>query len=159
VVIARLRVAIDQEESTPVTEHRGFPFVTDPELRAIVERNYEELQRDLISGSWKSTIVLCGGAIETILLDLLQKHPDASAALSAPKGKHDLSRWDLSDLINVAVELKLVSPTVDKLSHSVREYRNLIHPGRELRSGLKTDREEATIAIEVLHILHRDLSE
>jgi hypothetical protein len=103
-------------------------------------------------------IILSGGAIEAILLDLLLNNPGAQEAQSAPKGKPDLSRWDLNDLIKVAIELELVTGTVEKLSHPVRDYRNLVHPGNELRSKLAVDREEARIAIEVLNSLHRDLS-
>ena len=103
-------------------------------------------------------VVLSGGAIETILLDLLQHNQSAAMGASkAPKGKPDIARWDLSDLVNVAVELNLVSASVEKLSHSVREYRNLIHPGNELRNKLVFNAEEAKIALEVLHIVHRDL--
>lgn len=157
-VIGRIEAALDSPDTGPVTEHRVFPFVSDGQLRRIVERDYEELQRAYIAGCWKSTIILSGGAIETVLLDLVRNNPRATAAESAPKGKPELSRWDLNDLIKVAVELKLVSSTVEKLSHSVRDYRNLVHPGNELRSGLRFDREEARIAIEVLNALHRDLS-
>lgn len=42
-------------------------------------------------------------------------------------------------------------------AHSVREYRNLVHPGREVRENLSFGREEAAIALEVLRILVRDL--
>jgi hypothetical protein len=54
--------------------------------------------------------------------------------------------------------MKLVTPGVEKLSHSIREYRNLIHPGNEVRNQLHFDAEEARIALEVLSIVHRDLS-
>jgi hypothetical protein len=64
----------------------------------------------------------------------------------------------LSKLIAVAVEMNKVSDAVEKLSNPVREYRNLAHPGNELRTGLSFGAEEARIALEVLHILHRDLS-
>jgi len=66
--------------------------------------------------------------------------------------------WDLSNLIDVAVELSLVFAGVEKLSHSIREYGNLVHPGNELRNKLCFDAEEATIAIEVLNIVQRDSS-
>jgi hypothetical protein len=68
------------------------------------------------------------------------------------------TRWDLSELINVAVELQLVTEGVEKLSHSIREYRDLVHPGREIRKKLSFGAEEAKISLEVLKILHRDLS-
>ena len=112
----------------------------------------------MLPGAGKSVIILSGGAIEAILTDIaLQNATQAKAATSAPK-ESDVTRWDLADLINVAVELKLVSAGVEKLSHSVRAYRNLIHPGNEIRNKLTFDAEEAKIALEVLHIVHRDLS-
>jgi len=80
-----------------------------------------------------------------------------TGATKAPKNP-DISRWDLADLINVAVELKLVSAGVEKLSHPIREFRNLIHPGNEVRNSLQFGAEEAKIALEVLHIVHRGLS-
>jgi hypothetical protein len=79
-------------------------------------------------------------------------------AAKAPKGKSDITTWDLGHVINVSVELGLVSSSIDKLSHSVREYRNLIHPGNEMRNRLTFDTEEARIALEVLNMVHRDCS-
>jgi hypothetical protein len=69
-----------------------------------------------------------------------------------------LTKWDLRDLIAVCVDLKLVSPGVERLSSPVREYRNLVHAGNELRTGLVFGSEEARIALEVLNMVHRDLS-
>lgn len=91
------------------------------------------------------------------MLDLLQQNQSAAiAATKAPKNPY-INRWDLKDVINVSVELKLVNSGVEKLSHSVREYRNLVHPGNEVRNRLTFDAEEAKIALEVLHMVHRDL--
>ena len=157
-IIGRLQIAIEQPSDTPVTEKRQFTFINDKDLRIIIERDYSEIQRAYISECWKSVIILCGGVIEAILTDLLtSKDAVAKSAKSAPK-EPDITRWDLSNLISVAVELKLVSAGVDKLSHSLREYRNLVHPGNELRNKLLFDAEEAKIAVEVLNIVHRDLS-
>ena len=155
----------EQKEATTIAvqrqpaaiESREFPFVSDSRLRQIVERDYIEIQAAFAAGCWKSVIILSGGAIEAILLDILQRDPRAGTASRAPR-KSDPSKWDFSDLIKVSVELGLVSLGVEKLSDPVREYRNLVHPGNEIRSGLKFGKEEATIALEVLHMVHRDLS-
>ena len=156
--IGRLRIAIEEPIDNPITEKRHFKFISNPDLRAIIERDYGELQRAYISSCWKSVIILCGGAIEAILTDLLvQNETAAKAAKSAPQNS-EITRWDLSNLIDVAVERSLVSDGIKKLSHSLREYRNLVHPGNELRTKLRFDVEEARIALEVLNILHRDLS-
>ena len=156
--LGRLKIYIEQPSGTPITEIRQFAFINDDNIRKIVDRDYDEIQRAYISKCWKSVIILCGGTIEAILTDLLIcRDTVAKQAKSAPN-KPDISRWDLSELINVAVELKLVTEGVEKLSHPIREYRNLVHPGNEIRSNLRFDAEEARISLEVLNILHRDLS-
>ena len=156
--IGWLQVAIEQPSGTPVTEKRQFAFISNPDLRTIIERDYSEIQRNYIAECWKSTIILCGGAIEAILTDLLLSNETAAKAVKSAPSEPDITRWDLSALISVAVELSLVSAGVDKLSHSLREYRNLVHPGNELRNKLRFDAEEAKIAVEVLNIVHRDLA-
>lgn len=158
--IGRIEVYLgEDQENTPVTQKKEFSFIKDQDVKKIVERDYSEIQRAFISKCSKSVIILCGGAIEAILLDkILQDEPKAKSSSKAPK-QLDLKQWGLADLINVTVDLGFVSTGgLDKLSHSVRGYRNLIHPGNEIRKKLIFGEEEARIAIEVLNILHRELS-
>lgn len=157
-VLGRLKIEIDNHDSTPITETRNFPFVKNSDLQAVLTRDYSEIQRAYISKCWKSVIILCGGLIEAILTDLLLENKTLSLSSSNKPKENDITRWGLSDLINVSVDIKLVSSGIEKLSHAIREYRNLIHPGVEIRKNLKFDAEEARIAIEVLNILYRDLS-
>lgn len=157
-VLGKLKAAIDTSESTPITETRDFSFAREVELSKILERDYSEIQRAFISKCWKSVIILSGGAIEAILTDLILQNSASARSASKAPGETDITKWGLADLINVSVELDLVSSGIEKLSHSVRDYRNLIHPGNEIRQQLTFDAEEAKIALEVLHILHRDLS-
>jgi hypothetical protein len=115
-------------------------------------------KRAFVSECWKSVIVLAGGMIEAILTDvLLANDALAKACAQAPK-VNDITRWDLRDLIAVAVDTKLVSAGVERLSDPIREYRNLVHPGNEVRNKLVFDAEKARIALEVLNIVHRDLA-
>lgn len=157
-VIGKLESAIYSQDNTPVTESRDFAFVKDSHLRQILERDYKEIQQAFRARCWKSVIILSGSAIEAILLDCLKSDPTHAASASKAPNKPDLSRWDLNELIDVCVELDFVKSGVEKLSHSVREYRNLVHPGNEIRNRLVFGQEEARIAFEVLNIVHRDLS-
>lgn len=157
--ISKLKVETEESEITPITEKRNFPFISDNELRKILERDYSEIQRAFVTQSWKSVIIMCGSALEAILLDLLKQDEEkAKSSQKAPEEKN-LEKWSLNDLIEVAIDLKLVTEGIAKLSHPVREYRNIIHPGNEIRNKIDFGKEEARIAIEILNILHRDLLE
>lgn len=156
--LGKLKVRVDSQDQTPVTVSKSFHFVADNDLRHILDRDYQELQRCIVGGNWKSAIILSGGSIEAILLDLLVRNETvAKSSTRAPK-EDSLNKWGLNDLIEVAVKEELINGGVATLSHSVREYRNLIHPGVELRKGLKVEPEEAKIAMSVLDMLIRELS-
>ncbi len=149
---------VDESTSTPVTQIKSFHFISDNNIRRILERDYQEIQRSIISSNWKSAIILSGGSIEAILLDMLSRDLSRATSSSKSPNEADINKWDLNDLVEVAVEEKFIGNEVAKLSHTVRDYRNLIHPGVEIRKNLKVEPEEAKIAIEVLHILIRELS-
>ncbi len=158
-VLGRLKIAIDEPRDTPITEKRDFSFLHNSEFRNIIERDFSEIQRAFISECWKAVIILCGGAIEAVLADLLMANSVQAMASAKAPNQQDITRWGLSTLIEVCVDLKLVTQGVEKLSYPIREYRNLVHPGRELREKLVFDGEEARIAVEVLNIVFRDLSQ
>lgn len=157
--IGKLKSKLDYTEKTPITETRSFHFIDNEKLREILIRDDGEIQNNIVVRNWKSAIILIGACIEAILLDLVQKNEtQVRTSQKAPK-ESDILKWDLSELIEVCVDTKLVGAEVGKLSHSaVREYRNLIHPGAEIRTGLKIEPEEAKIALEVFNILVRELS-
>lgn len=135
---------------------RDFSFIKDKKLKEIIERDYSEIVKGFATERYKSVIILCGGSLEALLLYRLRENEQA-AKKSNKAPKEDIEKWDLNNLIDVATDIKIIeNPAIKKLSHSVREYRNLIHPGRELRSGLKVEPEEAKIAFEVLNILIRE---
>jgi len=157
-LVYRIKAYLDDGASQPVTQARLFPFIRDAEVRRIVERDYSEIERAFVAQCWKSVIVLSGSAIEATLVDLLLQNQQGAKAASQAPNEADLLKWDLGQLIDVAVELQLVGPGVARLSHPVRQYRNLVHPGNEIRTKMQFGRGEARIAIEVLNMLHRDIS-
>jgi len=148
-IIARLRARLEEEApSGPATQVREFAFVNDEGLRGILRRDYLEAQAALATRCWKSVLILTGGMLEALLLELLNRDSKrALTAQAAPKGKPDLTRWDLAELIAVATEQRVVGPQVQSVSEAARQYRNLVHPGNELRTGLRYGEEEARILL------------
>lgn len=152
-----LKSKIDSAEISPIIPTKDFSFVIDVSLRKIIERDYIYLSKCLNVEAWKPVIILAGGLIEALLLDkLLTDEAKARFSTKAPNEK-DLKKWDLDNLIDVAVDLQIINPGVEKLSDAVRHYRNLVHPGRELTSGLKIEPQEANVAVNILEMVIRDL--
>jgi hypothetical protein len=132
---------------------RTFAFIQNDDLRNIIERDYRELSLILLpSGAWKSTVVMAGSILEAMLHDCLTTDAaiksKALAAQSAPK-KKDLAKgeWSLHDLIQVAVELKLLpSDRADAIDTVLRDYRNFVHPMKEVRGAHPCTEAEALMA-------------
>ena len=149
---------MEEAESLPVVAKLEFAFIQERDLRHIIERDFQEIQRSFVVKCWKSVIILTGGAIEAILLDVLLGREEAAKSTKAAPGKKEIRTWDLSDLIAVAVELELIEPIAGTLQNAVRLYRNLVHPGYELKNQLTFGQLEAESGLIVLRTIHRDLS-
>jgi hypothetical protein len=136
---------------------RSFAYISDDELRRIVERDYRELSLLVFSaGGWKSSVILAGSILEALLYDALTRDPEtsakANAARSAPKYKGKVkpiesTDWRLADLIDVASELQILSAerakTIDQV---LRDYRNFVHPKKEIRAEHACTEAEALLA-------------
>jgi hypothetical protein len=141
---------------------REFPFIRTPDLRVIVQRDYRELAVQLLpSGAWKSAVVLAGSILEAILFDQLTWDYAASrnAMISpdAPRKKGGQIKeiksdaredeWTLSDMIRVCVERGILpQPRAEAIDQVLRDYRNFVHPRKEIRSGHPCTEAEATLA-------------
>jgi hypothetical protein len=147
-----------EKPSSRIVVTPKFGFVHNSVIKAIVERDYNELVK-IRETALKATFILAGGMIEGLLLDaLLQDIPKAMNTSPGRRERRPLEEWGLSALLDAAVELKLISSSAQSFGHSVREYRNLVHPGLEYRSGLTLASEEVEIAERVMDIVIRDLS-
>ena len=117
---------------------RLFKFIQNSDLKNLIERDYRELSLILFpSGAWKSTVVMAGSILEAILHDCLTADAaiksKALAAKNAPKKDLTKGEWRLDDLIQVAVELKLLpSDRADAIDTVLRDYRNFVHPMKEV---------------------------
>lgn len=138
---------------------RTFTYLSDPDLQAIVERDYAELTLVLFPGAaWKSTVIMAGSILEAILFDVLsdaKRVAQTNASSKAPKAKGgvpidilvDPDPWKLIHLINVAVSIGVLplnrANTIDQV---LRDYRNFVHPKKELKAQHECNEAEAGVA-------------
>ena len=148
---------------------RSFHFVTNPDVKRIVERDYRELTlRAFPDGSWKSTVILSGSILEAVLYDILTKDAAAVAAAMgarrAPTKRGGVTKdilvndykneWRLNDLINVACDLRSLPYADERAIHQVlREYRNLVHPRAEIAMGVNINEGHATASKGMLDVI------
>lgn len=159
---------VDFEDSKPNSElkedeflNREFeevkiePIGLDGTITEILKLRFEEIKKCLGSDAPLSVIFMCGSTLEGILLGIALKKPkEFNSASSSPKDKEGkvkaLHEWSLNNLINTAFELGLIKEDVKKFSHSLRDFRNYIHPYQQLSSGFNPDKHTAQISWQVL---------
>lgn len=158
---AFLQSKLQKDRSPKDSPNLNFNFINDTTLQKVILRDYEEVRKARAATCFKSTIILAGGIVEGILLFLLNRAaPDITKLkkISTKAKSEPFDQWILNDLINASLELGLIRASVDKFSHALREYRNLVHPGLEIRTNITFSEHEADISIKIIQIIHDDLS-
>lgn len=135
----------------------------DSEVSKIIEDRLQEAQACLSVGAHLSVIILCGSVLEAVLLGAAQKDPEKfSRAPRSPKrqdGKTKRFRhWSLVEFIDVAYDIQLLKQDVQKFSHELREFRNYIHPDKQMKANFKPSEHTAKICIQVLNAALADVS-
>ena len=135
----------------------------DAGLGDILSNRWEEVQRCMNSNAHLAATILMGSMLEGILLAVLQKHPkEANQSSSAPmnpktKKVKYFADWSLSDMINVLHDLGWLGLDVKKFSHSLRGFRNLIHPYQQMLEQAFPDKDTCEISWNVVQAAANDL--
>jgi hypothetical protein len=138
---------------------RSFPYLTKPELRRIIERDYAELNLRLFPGhAWKSAVIIAGSILEAILHDVLSAPNRVAQTNASTKGAKakggvpiditvDPDAWKLVHLIEVATDTGILpSHRADTVDQVLRDYRNFVHPLKEIQAGHECGEVEAGLA-------------
>jgi hypothetical protein len=132
-------------------------------LKEVVQQRLNEISLCFESGASLSTVFLCGSTLEGLLLNCASKNPKAfNEAKSSPKntdGKaKQFNEWTLNDMINVAYECRFIKKDVKDFSHSLRNFRNYIHPYQQMVEAFFPDKYTANISWQVLRTALADFS-
>ena len=117
-----------------------FDTVRDRRLRRTLESDYRELQLALLNGLSKASLVLAGGIVEAVLVDFL-----LVVGYRSTRGT-DPTDMQLAELIRAGTDEGALSQETASLCHVLKQYRNLIHPGRLAREGESVDLSQAEVA-------------
>jgi hypothetical protein len=150
---------INQEfDETSIYELNLDGFISD-----ILNSRIQEIKANLKANAPLSAIVIIGSTLEGILLGFASKNPkDFNQAKAAPKDKEGKTKyyqdWSLSNFIDVAYELRFIQEDVKKFSHTLRDFRNYIHPYEQMSSGFNPDIHTAKLCWNVLKVAMMQLS-
>jgi hypothetical protein len=140
-------------------------LVPNAAMQSILQRRWSECSKCIAAGAPLAAIVMMGGLLEALLLARVHKETNKALvfrASSAPKdrltGKAlQLQEWTLRHYIDVAHELRWISTSAKDIGEVVRDYRNYIHPQKELSHGIELRDGDAELFWEVAKSIARQL--
>jgi hypothetical protein len=164
-------VLVKCPDAAPAATVGGLDFIDDVEYR-------EQLRTDISAaysaeriGEWKGATVIGGSVVEALLLWKLRQQNAAqvnvavaaAAAAAAQAGFQglqvaQLDSWNLAQYIEIARRMGLVSPNTAAQATLSRDFRNLIHPGKTVRTGQRCNRGTALSALAAIEHVVDDLS-
>ncbi|MEI7353580.1 hypothetical protein WCT78_03050 [Pectobacterium versatile] len=127
----------------------------DPYIADVLKARIKEIEDCYPVGAYLSVIFLAGSTLEGFLLGVASKYPKAfNTTKSSPKdnsGKiKQFHEWSLSSFIEVVKELGLIEYDTYRFSHTLRDFRNYIHPYQQLSTQFKPREHTAKICLQVL---------
>ena len=109
--------------------------LTDAEGRQFFEM-WLEADKCFRAGAYLASTVMLGSLLESLLLLALKRNRDAVKEANVRRFddknmERPIERWSLNEMIEACAEMGWTAQRVKAFSHSLREFRNLVHP--ELR--------------------------
>ncbi|NLQ03608.1 NB-ARC domain-containing protein, partial [Cylindrospermopsis raciborskii] len=146
-------------------ESELFPEKTDwswnqlPVSESVLELlkyRWIEAKKVFDSECYLCVVFLCGSLLEGVLRGAAEENPEIfNKCNKAPKDKDKVKvkrfqHWILAEFIDVAFDIGLIDLDVQKHSHTLRDFRNYIHPYEQLKHNFKPDKHTANLCFTVL---------
>lgn len=139
-------------------------LISDPTMQGILHKRWTECVACITYGAPLAATVMIGGLLEGLLLARVNQETNKKpifTAAAAPKDKtgqpQQLKEWTLQDYIGVAHELKWITVAAKDVGVVLRDYRNYIHPQKELSHGVSLTTPDAVILWEIGKSISRQL--
>ncbi len=116
-------------------------IISDTNIQDMIIRDLRENIIALITKSFKSSLVISGSIVEALMMHKLKENNIEQHKFEFSGGKDKtikVENMTLSQLVLVAENYKVFTHEALKHSDAIRGYRNLIHPGVEVRKSADT---------------------
>jgi len=135
------------------------------QMRDILARRWDECAKCVRADAHLAGIVMMGGLLEALFVARANKMTDKTAltsAANAPKEKAtgkviNYQDWMLDSYIKVGFELNWITESAKDVADKLKEYRNFVHPAKELRYGVTLGLNDSSIFWQVTKALTRQL--
>ncbi|MBD9655929.1 hypothetical protein IB239_13990 [Pseudomonas sp. PDM12] len=133
-------------------------------VSGVLEQRIREIEKCFFGKAYLAVILMAGSTLEGALLGVANNYPRSfNSSKAAPKdgaGKaKQFHEWTLSAFIDVAHELRIVQHDTQKFSHTLRDFRNYIHPFQQMSSGFSPTEHTAKLCLQVLKAAIYELGE
>jgi len=139
-------------------------LISDAAMQGILQKRWTECVICIAYGAPLAATVMVGGLLEGLLLARINRESNKApifTAVAAPKDRQNnplsLRDWTLQDYIGVAHELKWITVAAKHVGVVLRDYRNYIHPQKELSHGVSLTTPDAVILWEIGKSISRQL--
>ena len=112
--------------------------ITDENLRNIIFRDLKECAIAVVAGQDKMATIMCGSVIEALLMHKIEERSIAKYDVSEINNSRRASNYPinemaLNELLFVAEKENIIAKNTYHLGHYIRDYRNVVHPAKEVR--------------------------
>lgn len=156
--------------SAPIKHHTAdqppdfSPLIRDPDMQAILASRWNECVQCLRADAPLAATVMMGGLLEALLLARINRESNKThifTAKSAPKDKSGatkpLNEWMLKNYIEVSHDLKWITVSAKDVGETLRDYRNYIHPHKQLSHGINLTGDDAALLWEISKNISRQI--
>ena len=134
-------------------------------MRDILERRWIEIEKCLSADASLSATVMMGGILEGLLMAKVNTFANTNKlfkcnsipSYSNTQKKMPLNKWTLKTYIEVAYEMGWIGEVAKKVGVVLRDYRNYIHPQKELTHGIHISSKDARIFWSITSALANEL--
>ena len=119
---------------------------TNGDFKYMIERDLKENAIALCSKCYKTSLIMSGSIIEAFLFNKIHHLGLERYELENGKTKK-INQMSLNEFLYVAFKENIISTQLHHLAHGIRDFRNIVHPGLEIRKkSLQVNSENARLA-------------
>lgn len=140
------------------------PLAADPQMQAILNRRWDEVQHCIGADAYLAATVMMGGLLESLLLARINGSVNPGAVFTAKGAPRDkagktlpLGEWKLVKMVEVAHELAWITKSAKDVGNVLRDFRNYIHPHKEHADSVTILEDDALMFWEVTKAITRQV--